>query len=567
MKKQKTLLSLFLLFWSMTTLFSQDNLKDLICIVKPQYPAGTKEIYEEYGRALARDGYIKAGALLRMEANGGFGSGVVIKHDGKYYVLTNFHVIEHARSASLEFRTNSDENKQIKECKIVAKDKDYDLALIALPSDSGIQSGFTFSDISLKEGTEVWSGGFPGLGNKPSWQLGKGIVSNESFKDSTLSNAKIPYVIQHTAQVDAGSSGGALLIASSSEKSGYSVVGINTWKAGGRESVNFAIPAGAVSAFLKSIQTNESIGDSKRKVETRTKELIASKNDDGYKTTLPFIGEDYMFSIPASTFMEMFADASKDAKDDAVKALRKPAPFDAFRIIVADAVHKKLKKTELVYTGTKEDSDKIISNVTAKGKEAEMTWTPESGEWFLINTSGLDMKTSANNSYATRGWEEIDRAIYVGIGFPFGDDEKNKYTLGFERRHAKWFALFYELSLGKKVAKTEEPDEKGQMQPATVSLGYFGFSFGPHFQVPLKFGPVYTIPFVKVPIGVNLGSEATDIHIGAGPGVRFAFQLGKKDKFLFLDAEYRYRYAFKQSESYKLPDSVSGFGLSLGYAF
>lgn len=424
MKKQKILLSLFLLFCSMTTMFSQDNLKNMICIVKPQYQTGIKEFYEEYGRALAREGYVKAGAMMRMMENGGFGSGVVIKHNEKYYVLTNFHVVEHAQSASLEFKTNTDENVQYKECKIVARDKDYDLALISLPSDAVIQSGFTFSNVPLKEGAEVWSAGFPGLGNKPSWQLGKGIVSNETVKDSTLSNAKLPYVIQHTAQVDAGSSGGALLIASSKEKSGYSIVGINTWKARERENANFAIPGSAVLTFLENTQKYENTAGYNQQVEKRTKELIASGNNESYKKMLPFISEDYIFSVPASTFIEMFANASKDAKDDADKALRKLEPFDAFRIVIADAIHKKLKKTEPAYEGTKENVGKITSTMSLKGDNIEMGWTPESGEWFLASSSLL--KETGTGKAHTRLWDEIDGAVYLGIGFSLDSKEKSK---------------------------------------------------------------------------------------------------------------------------------------------
>ena len=68
-------------------------------------------------------------------------------------------------------------------------------------------------------------------------------------------NPEISTIIQHSAQVDYGNSGGPLLISSGDK---YLVVGINTWKAAYRDSVNFAIPAAQIKKMINSISSGES---------------------------------------------------------------------------------------------------------------------------------------------------------------------------------------------------------------------------------------------------------------------------------------------------------------------
>jgi len=551
MKKQ-TLLLLCLLLCNAANIFAQDNLRNMVCVVRPQLPDAMKMFYEEYGRALSREGYVRSGALLRSRESGGFGSGVVVQREGKFYVLTNFHVVEHAESVSLEFQANADSPLQLKDCRIVARDSDYDLALIALPAGAGIQSGFTFSGMTVKEGVEVWSAGFPGLGNRPSWQLGRGIVSNESIKDSLLTNTKLLFVMQHTAQVDAGSSGGALLIASSNEPSGYSIVGINTWKARGREGANFAIPGKAAMSFLESAKSMETSANFKQQIETQTKTLLAAKN---YKDIVPLISRSYIFSISVTAFIEMFTGASKDAKDAADKAFRQLEPFDGFCIIIADAFYQKIKNTTSVYIDTGEE---FASRATINRKETEMTWTREGENWLLMS-SALLQESGTGRSY-TRMWDDVGYAVSLGIGFPLDDVENIAYTLNWGRRYSKNFAMLWELTYGKKKIEPIDIDDKDY-------LGYVGIAVGIDLQVPLKFSRLYTNPYVKVPVGYNTGKDFGETYFGVRPGVRFATQVGKKAKFLFLDVEYRYKNAFSQKGDYDFPKTTSMFGLSLGYAF
>lgn len=559
MRKIKIILLLLL---SITGIQAQNNLRDLVCIVKPQHSSATKEFFENYGRALAREGYIRSGSYLMAMAKCGFGTGVVIEYNGEYCALTNFHVVEYANVATIEFTSITGSDIQVEECEIIAKDKDYDLALIKLPNDTKIKSGFNISHMTLNEGTEVWSAGFPGIGNNPSWQLGKGIISNAFFKDSVLNNTKLSYAIQHTAQVDAGSSGGPLLIANPEEKPGYSIVGINTWKVRGREGANFAIPADIVLAFLKDINSTEIENENLiEEVTERTHDLIKSGKSENYKAILPFISNNYIFSIPETIFMNTLSVASKDAAKDADNALRAGEPFEAFRIIIADALYRRQQIIEMTDIIVKKDSSKIFSEGIIKGKKIEMEWKWESGNWNLVNSTLLKIKED-NNIY-TKDWSEINRSTYAGIGI---NKKENEYSFGFQRYFSQYVISFSEFVYGNR--EVEVVEEEMQSLNKSKSLTYGGFSYGFQFQLPMKLSSVYIIPFMKIPVGINIGMKIANVHIGVRPGLRVAIKVGKNDKkFLYLDTEYRYRYAKSIDDDYNLPPSVSSFGLCFGFAY
>ena len=139
-------------------------------------------------------------------------------------------MVEQAETVDVEFSLPDNSSKTFATCPVVGVHDDFDVAFIALPEEVNIPT-LDITDKSITDGTPVFSAGFPALGDKPSWQLGQGIVSNASAQIKSLTNGKELPLVQHTAQVDAGSSGGPLLIRDENAAAGFAVVGINTWKA------------------------------------------------------------------------------------------------------------------------------------------------------------------------------------------------------------------------------------------------------------------------------------------------------------------------------------------------
>jgi serine protease Do len=99
--------------------------------------------------------------------------------------------------------------------------------------------------------------GYPGIGDRPSYQVTRGFVSNERFVlddgggDETY--------VQHTAPIDPGSSGGPLTTPEGK------LLGVNTLKIRGRENVGLAVPASVVARALErvlsGVQTRSATAD------------------------------------------------------------------------------------------------------------------------------------------------------------------------------------------------------------------------------------------------------------------------------------------------------------------
>jgi hypothetical protein len=159
------------------------------------------------------------------------GSGVVVSKDGQ--VVTNFHVIEGAKSAILKFPNGAFYLVD----GVLAADKEKDIAVLKA-------SGTDFATVPL--------------GNSDDLQVGEDVVSISSplSLEATVSNGivssmrdlrdeKRPF-FQTTAPISHGRSGGPLL------NMHGEVIGITTAMMKGGQNLNFAVPINAVKPLLLS---------------------------------------------------------------------------------------------------------------------------------------------------------------------------------------------------------------------------------------------------------------------------------------------------------------------------
>jgi S1-C subfamily serine protease len=191
-------------------------------------------------------------------SSGSFGSGVLVRWHGpsgktELRVITNAHVLGGAGSAEL-FQADrvqlaaqgGDEKAAPKPWKasVLRVSGDDDLAILRVEADEGPplpSAGLSFRFTPPKEQEPVIAAGFPGIGGHPSFQVSTGAVSNASLKAAT---GPFGVYVQHTAAIDPGNSGGPLLDADGK------LLGINTIKVFGRESVGLAIPSSRVQLAL-----------------------------------------------------------------------------------------------------------------------------------------------------------------------------------------------------------------------------------------------------------------------------------------------------------------------------
>lgn len=244
--KNKIISIFFFLFC--LTIFA--DIRDAVCVVRPNYEEKILQFMDDAADEISKAGYSDIAELFEKAKDGVFGSGFFIRgQNKKIYVLTNYHVAAYASSLSLEIENIDGAKIKIENCPVVAIDEELDLA-IAEVNDKSVKSFLNFAAKLPADGADVWSAGYPGLGGKPLWQLGKGTVTNSKTRLSNIVDPKKSFFIQHSAPIDSGNSGGPLLVKSPNSPEGYEVIGINSAKAVFRQSTNFAIPATSIKNFI-----------------------------------------------------------------------------------------------------------------------------------------------------------------------------------------------------------------------------------------------------------------------------------------------------------------------------
>ena len=156
---------------------------------------------------------------------GGQGSGLVVAPDG--YILTNSHVVQRAQQLTAIFANGAEADGRV-----VGDDPATDLALVRVHSD-------IHAHAELQTGKKPRPGQIAiALGNPLGFDatVSAGVVSALGRSLTGPNGQLIEDVIQHTAPLNPGNSGGPLVT------SAGRVLGINSAMAGRSQAIGFAIP-------------------------------------------------------------------------------------------------------------------------------------------------------------------------------------------------------------------------------------------------------------------------------------------------------------------------------------
>lgn len=248
----KNILFLVTLFCTSSAAFA--DIADQVVVVRPSLSDEAIQTYENLALWMESLGEDSLAGYFRGKAEGGFGSGaLILGRNDEVLVVTNYHVVAQSDTVAIELKGRKSEGELLEDCRVIVADPYRDLAIIHVPELNAEEIELLrFSEIMPKDGMNVISAGYPGLGGDPSWQFGSGTITNQEAVIEDLNVPEVDYVIQHSAIIDPGSSGGPLLL--ETEESGrYEIVGMNTWSVSNRDNTYFAIPGHEVIELLDEI--------------------------------------------------------------------------------------------------------------------------------------------------------------------------------------------------------------------------------------------------------------------------------------------------------------------------
>ena len=178
-----------------------------------------------------------------MDVQKGSGSGFIWDKFG--HILTNYHVIEGASSATIRLSNGADY-----QASLVGADPSHDLAILKIDAPSLSLRAMPIGESKgLKVGQMVYAIGNPfGL----DWTMTIGIISALNRVIDGVDGTKIKQAIQTDASINPGNSGGPLL------DSARRVIGVNTSiysPSGASAGIGFAIPIDLVNKVATQLIT------------------------------------------------------------------------------------------------------------------------------------------------------------------------------------------------------------------------------------------------------------------------------------------------------------------------
>ncbi|MBO7626222.1 MAG: trypsin-like peptidase domain-containing protein [Paludibacteraceae bacterium] len=568
-------------------------------MVKQNCTDAEKEAFEKTASTLFSNSYMSAARKLR-QGLGGFGSGFLYRADnGNLYIITNKHVVRDAKSVQLTFKAEGGD-KTISNCSVIAKSDSMDIAVVEFPAT---ETGFvplSFDADRVVDGTSVWSAGFPGLGDEPAWQLGNGVVSNDNLVNMELTDSVHIAVIQHTAQVDPGSSGGPLLVLKENSKDKsvalkeYKVVGMNTWKAFHRENANFSLMTkdilkvvnniGATSASMKN---NDEVG-----FQNQVEKFIESFNKSSIEMST-FISNKMATSLSEDQLTAMIKNISTNANN----SLRDGDAIDGLKIMVADNIKSQIRTLSDLKVGSlSTNGDSGTVTFTYRKKQYTSSWEKNSDGWQLTSTDII--KTDVNGNRAVEsGFRVLDLDgcgnVSLDLMFPLTDtyyfedefwSEKVDYTdkTKFGISYAQFFSRFVNWNASFDYGMVERHntdivyynmDNEYTVEETTTDLKYFTLVSGFGAQCPMAVNRFYFAPDVKAQIGFRNGIgnflHDSDHDMGFIACVEATFNVG----FMFSDESIIYiggginRKKILSELSDNSLDKLKYFVLRVGYVF
>ncbi len=508
-------------------------LKSKICIVREVYFDETKDFCTKVSDELNRSGFPNYSTYIDEYIGKTFGSGFLyVDEKGSNYVITNRHVVSRCEGATVEFSNEDGSVSKFENLKVIATDENLDIAILAFnKNEKPFKSGITFAAKPAEDGEDVWSAGYPGLGDEPVWQFGRGNVTNARVKLKECLDPSISTLIQHSAPVDSGNSGGPLF-----RKSGdnYEVVGVNTWKFFYRQSTNIALPSSVIERFIADSLAEKNAFNSVQDLNSRCKsmkELFDTEDGVYFRDFSKYISYDYVKKDGLKSFIKAMNKGSTNTRSNIKGAFVNYSPIEGLKYAVSSQVYKVfaeddfIKDAEIGEPVKNEDGTYTVS-FTDKIATVETVWVYEetglTGIWRLTGVQDVTKGKKGKKVKKTRD----DGSVEVKQAFIKDFDIEEPYTAAVQwamianADSDKSFGNQLSLSVISKIFGIDIDYTTQKISGS--SEGFFGGAIT--LQCPMKFNYNWLLsPYAKAGLGVSTNTDIpflTYTQFGAKFGYR-----------------------------------------------
>lgn len=455
-------------------------LRGCVVTLQPLYDGQREEYMDKLCLSLGQHGYRTAADILEDYARGGgFASGVVVAWGARRYVVTSRHALALAQGVMIELGGGA---ARLAAGEIVYSRGPTDLAVVALPASyQGPGLPLDTADFSLRE---LAVAGYGGFGGEPYWtfERGHGLLRRRAREHSLYDGARY---VESDATLEPGMTGSALLAVEPGSAAGFSLVGVNIWKASLYENRALAVPAAEVVRVLAAVE-GEGEGAFGR-------DALQEAMRTGGAGLGMRLSDGYVSSVPVERVFAEYYEMERGARRRARRAFEQGEAVDGIRYVLADVLSRGYAGEQLRVTSAGVEGDRAIG-----GGATPVIMAREKGLWRVeeLEVPGRLERPRYGFAHAV----ELRGTARVGVQYPFYAQEGVGLSLQFS--YMQWTYFFFQLGgvYGKYGFEVQDPFTDFFVE---VRGTYLGLEPSLGVQLPLVLGKTLLLPYARGYYGMH----------------------------------------------------------------
>lgn len=560
MIKRKSIVISLLIFCVALHIHS-DNIKNSICIVNHE-DSQLDSLYSVMGKCLYNNGYMSTGRMM-MGIDKYFGSGFIYRSKSdRCYVVTCQHVIGNTKYAKLKFE--GDIPVEYEKCKVLTASRSLDLCLIECPKEAEQYALESYSN-EVHDGMVVYSAGFPSLAGKPLWQYGVGIISNKNVNMGELEDNDSIMVVQHTAQVDAGNSGGPLMVFIQPD-SIYRVLGVNMRKAFYREDTNYSIRCCHIDSIVNQYESGLRTGKSLEESIEGFKDAVKRGSAD----MAYYISSMWALSLDCKELTLLLKNPSQSINNE----IRRGYPLYGISCLIAETIRSNIFNVNDFSVLIEDENDDHATTIfTGEKKQWRLHWVKELDEWKVISDECIDSKDGTTSieakiSKKKFGLYNPDWKNMIGLSsyIPMTLTQGPAFMLKYSRTFLTYGMADIEMGVVSYRSKMDLSQGLGQKYGLGINV-----SIGA--DVPLHIHRVALDPYALVGAGYDLWGSGNNSKVFLNtflmikPGLKLGYEF-LSGNMLFIGFEYSYKVLLKSDVVYsEYGYPLNNISVMIGFAW